>query len=107
MSKLWKFSPLILALGCSGNNIPDVPDPPKIVEEISEYDYDYYSGYNAAVSQFGSEYPEMIVDLSNTIIVQYANDINTQGYADGYHKALDVIGNRKNPQCPDVHQEKI
>lgn len=103
MRKLWKFSPLILALGCSYNNVPKVSDPPKIVEEISEYDYDYYSGYNAAVSQFGSQYPEMLVDLSGKVIVQYAVDHADGGYADGYHKALDIITNKNNKDCPDLH----
>lgn len=103
MRKLWKFSPLILALGCSSSDIQDAPDPPKVVEEISEYDYDYYSGYNAAVSQFGSQYPEMLVDLRYKVIVQYASDSDSKGYADGYHKALDIISNRNNPSCPDLH----
>lgn len=103
MRKLWRFSPLILVLGCFYNNVPKVSDPPKIVEEISEYDYDYYSGYNAAVSQFGSQYPEMFVDLSDKVIVQYASNNNDKGYADGYHKALDIISNRNNPSCPDLH----
>lgn len=104
MSKLWKFSPLILALGCSYNDTPIANNSSRIVEEISEYDYDYYSGYNAAVSQFGSQYPEMFVDLSNKIIVGYAVTTSDGGYANGYHKALDIIINRDNPpKCTDIH----
>lgn len=103
MRKLWRFSPLILALGCSSSDIQDAPDPPKVVEEISEYDYDYYSGHNAAVFQFGSQYSDLVVDLSNKEVTIYTNNNDHTGYADGYHRALDIIYSRDNPQCPDIH----
>ena len=105
MSKLWKFSPLILALGCSYSEPQiNIVERDKVVEvNMSSYEYEYYSGHNAAVAQFGSQYPDLIVDLSNKKIASYVSDTDRQGYADGYHKALDIINSRMDPKCPDLH----
>lgn len=105
MHNLWKFSPLILAIGCSYSQPQiEVVEVTNVVEaNMSAYDYEYYSGHNAAVAQFGSQYPDLIVDLSDKKIVSYVSDSDRQGYADGYHKALDIISSRTNPQCPDLH----
>lgn len=107
MRKLWKFSPLILAIGCSYSEPQiEVVEVTKIIEvDMTSYEYEYYSGHNAAVAQFGSQYPDLLVDLTNKKIASYVSDSDRQGYADGYHKALDIISNRQNPQCPDLHQE--
>lgn len=74
------------------------------LEDISSYEYDYYSGQNAAVSQFGKDSDsDLIVDLSNKRVVSYTSDENHQGYADGYHKALDILDRKNDPKCPDLH----
>lgn len=95
---------LFVALGCSYQ--PDaeitvvVPDS---IETISSYDYEYYSGFNAAVSQFGKGNDDLFVDISNKRVLEYTSETDRQGYADGYHKALDILDSRINPKCPDLH----
>jgi hypothetical protein len=99
MKKILIFS--CLFIGCSSKIDTIVVDNSQ-QETISQYDYDYYSGYNAALSQFDSGSIES-VDLSNKKVIAYTNDSDSNGYADGYHKALDIISFKNNPQCPDIH----
>ena len=71
-------------------------------EEISLYDYEYYTGYNAAINQFGeNNFP--IVDLNHKKITAYTKQDDNNGYADGYHKAVDMIYNSNDKNCPFVH----
>lgn len=104
MRIMWLHSLVIFGAlcGCSKNQPePIVTDS---LENISSYEYDYYSGQNAAVAQFGKDSDlDLIVDLSNKRVVAYASDNDNHGYADGYHKALDVIYARNNSNCPDLH----
>lgn len=103
MKIVLKHSLLLLAVsGCSYSEKP-LSSTIAQSESISGYDYEYYCGNNAAVSQFGSNHPDLIVDLSNKIVVTYVSDSDKSGYADGYHKALDIIVARDNKQCPDLH----
>lgn len=103
MKKLLKHSLLLLIVsGCSYSQQP-LSSPVVQSESISGYDYEYYCGHNAAVSQFGSNHPDLIVDLSNKRVVSYVSDSDKSGYVDGYHKALDIIVSRDNKQCPDLH----
>ena len=99
----FKHSLLLLALsGCSySENRP--PDNALVIETISSYDYEYFCGNNAAVNQFGTNHSDLIVDLSNKQVKTYVADNYNNAYADGYHKALDIIVSRDNKQCPDFH----
>lgn len=73
------------------------------LENMSGYDYEYQSGVNAAIAQFGSDKDsDLFVDLSNKRVISYVSDDDRQGYADGYHRALDILDSR-NPKCPDFH----
>lgn len=92
----------IMVGGCSHKE-PEVVVQ-NTLEDISSYEYDYYSGQNAAVSQFGKDSDsDLIVDLSNKRVISYTSDNNRQGYADGYHKALDILDRKNDPKCPDLH----
>jgi hypothetical protein len=93
----------LLFVGCSPvNTVIENVNNDSNMEIISKYDYDYYTGYNAALAQFGSGNLQAF-DLSNKKIASYVSDKSDQGYADGYHKALDIINLKDNPQCPHVH----
>lgn len=108
MKVLLRFSPLLFCFGCDYSE-PYVATNTIVsngLEEMSAYDYNYYIGHNAAVSQFGSDHNDLFVNLENKRVIRYASDneeIISRGYVDGYHKALDIISNRNNPQCPDLH----
>lgn len=83
-------------------------DQPEIftnkIQTVSTYEYDYYCGHNAAVNQFGSECDnDLVIDLNNLRVVEYASFHDHHGYADGYHQALDIIDARKGSKCPDLH----
>lgn len=98
------YSLLILAALCGCKNNREISITLPEVEDISSYEYDYYSGQNAAVSQFGGDNDnDLIVNLQNKRVISYASDNNHQGYADGYHKTLDILDARNNPKCPDLH----
>lgn len=100
-----KYSLVLLVAMCGCGDNPSVSIVSNtILEDISSYEYDYYSGQNAAVAQFGNDNDlDLIVDLSNKRVVSYVSDNDHSGYADGYHKALDIIDSRNNPKCPDLH----
>lgn len=94
----------LIFCGCNSQQVQEVPRvEEEVVETISVYEYDYYSGYNAAISQFGGD-SDKFVDLSNKRVVSYVSDHeqNDNGYADGYHRALDNLSD-KNNSCPHVH----
>lgn len=102
MKKMLLYSPFIF-FGCSYNE-PYIPENrPVIVEDISGYDYNYYSGHNAAVSQFGQQYPDLFVNLDNKRVINYVSESSDTGYTDGYHKAIEIIDSRNNNQCPHFH----
>lgn len=88
--------------GCNTESSTNSNPVVENVETISEYDYEYYTGYNAALRQFGGDSAKF-VDLSNKQVVKYTSDNDSQGYADGYHKALDILDTEYNPKCPHVH----
>jgi CDGSH-type Zn-finger protein len=103
MKMSFKYSLYFLALsGCSySENKP--PNNALVIETISSYDYEYFCGINAAVNQFGSKHSDLVIDLSTKRVLTYVADSYNNGYADGYHKALDVIVSRDSKQCPDFH----
>lgn len=104
MKIMWLHSLVIVGALCGCSENQSEPIVTNNLENISSYEYDYYSGQNAAVSQFGKDSDlDLIVDLSNKRVVAYASETDRQGYADGYHKALDVIFARNNSNCPDLH----
>lgn len=77
-----------------------------IIEIINEHEYEYYCGYNAAVLQFENEHSDLIVDLSNKKVLTYTASKDNNSYADGYHKALNIIVSRDNKHCPDPRSIK-
>lgn len=82
----------LLLCGCADNH-HGISEATKI-ENISEYEYDRIQGHNAAVEQFCPENKSMLVDLSSKKVVTYVNkneNVETNGYADGYHNALELI----------------
>lgn len=102
MKMSFKYSLLFLALsGCSYSN--NRPPNNALVEIISSSDYEFFCGNNAAVNQFGTNHSDLIVDISNKKVLAYVSDSYNNAYADGYHKALDIIVSRDNKQCPNMH----
>lgn len=88
------FACLVLS-GCSAG---------KIIENISEYDYKYSLGYNAAINQFGDN-SMLFINLENKRVIKYTGDEPNTGYADGYHEALRIMKQKtmeSNMSCPYI-----
>ena len=103
MMRLSKFIVCGIFIGCSYSE-PFVTDNISVpMEIISFYDYKYYSGHNAAVEQFGQQYPDLFINMDNKKIVNYSSESSNNGYAEGYHKAIEIIDSRRNFQCPHFH----
>ena len=70
---------------------------------ISEYDYKYGNGYNAALSQFGDGSIEFI-NNDNQTVIKYSDAKSDTAYADGYHEALSIMRQKmidsRNLSCP-------
>lgn len=93
---------IAIICGCS----PNIPPTNNIVlEDISSYHYQRLLGHNAAIAQFGVGNEDLFVNLDNKRVIQYATnegDVDS-GYADGYHRALEMIDRRNNNECPVPH----
>ena len=89
--------------GCYSNNATTVTSEVTNYEDISSYDYNYITGHNAAVSQFGQQYADLFVSLDNKRVVNYVSESSDSGYVDGYHKALEIIYSRTDTKCPHFH----
>ena len=93
---------IAIICGCS----PNVPPTNNIVlEDISSYQHQRLLGHNAAIAQFGAGNEDLFVNLDNKRVVEYVineGDVDN-GYADGYHRALEMIDRRNNKECPVPH----
>jgi len=101
--RLSKFIMCGIFIGCSYSD-PYIPEHTStVLEDITLYDYKYYSGHNAAVEKFGEQYSDLLVDLKDKRVISYTSDSSNDAYADGYHKAIQIIDSRNNTKCSHFH----